>query len=83
MGIYALVDWHVLTPGNPNDGSYSNYWDFWGYISYSNSGKEHMLYEICNEPNGVQWSEIEKYANGVIHMIREKDPNSLIIVGTP
>lgn len=33
LGIYALIDWHTLTPGDPNDGSYNNKWDFWGFMS--------------------------------------------------
>lgn len=56
LGVYIIVDWHTLTPGDPNDGSYNNKWDFWGYISSAFSAKNHLLYEICNEPNGVSWS---------------------------
>jgi len=70
FGIYCLVDWHTLTPGNPNDGSYNNKWDFWGYISNISAGKAHVLYEICNEPNGVSWADVENYANPLISMIR-------------
>jgi aryl-phospho-beta-D-glucosidase BglC (GH1 family) len=56
LGLYVLIDWHVLTPGNPNDASYDHRWDFWGYFSNSLASKKHVLYEICNEPNGVNWS---------------------------
>ena len=42
-----------------------------------------MLYEICNEPNGVDWQAIKRYADQIIPIIRDKDPDSLIIVGTP
>ena len=28
LGMYCLVDWHVLKPGNPNSGQYSGYEDF-------------------------------------------------------
>lgn len=55
LGIYVLVDWHTLTPGDPNDKSYDQKWDFWGYVSSAFSGQTHVLYEICNEPNGVNW----------------------------
>ena len=42
-----------------------------------------VIYEICNEPNGVSWDEIKEYADTVIPVIRENDPDSVIIVGTP
>lgn len=47
------------------------------------SGYNNVLYEICNEPNGVGWAEICAYANDIIPVIRERDPDSVIIVGTP
>ena len=43
-----------------------------------------VLYEICNEPNGqVSWAEIKAYAEEIISVIREKDKDGIIIVGTP
>lgn len=33
LGLYALIDWHVLTPGDPNDGSYNLHNDFWNFMS--------------------------------------------------
>ena len=53
--MYVVIDWHTLTPGDPNDGAYDQKWDFWGFISSTFAGKAHVLYEICNEPNGVNW----------------------------
>ena len=41
-----------------------------------------MLYEIANEPNGVSWASIKSYAEEVIPVIRQRDPDSVIIVGT-
>lgn len=89
--MYYLCDWHVLTPGNPNDGAYSKYGDYFREISsyVKSKGYTHVLYEICNEPNGgagsnsFPWSEIKRYANNVIPIIRGNDPNSIIVVGTP
>lgn len=56
-----------------------------------------MLYEIYNEPSGYNcstaqnpncwhmytWAEIKNYATQVISVIRQNDPNNIIIVGTP
>lgn len=44
---------------------------------------KHVLYEICNEPNGVDWATVKNYANQIIHIIRARDPNGVILVGTP
>ena len=41
------------------------------------------LYEICNEPNGVDWPTVKRYAEQIIPVIRGKDPASVIIVGNP
>ena len=44
----------------------------------------HVLYEICNEPNGgTGWQDIRAYAQEVIGVIRENDADAVVIVGTP
>ena len=42
-----------------------------------------MIYEICNEPNGVDWNTIKSYADQVIPAIRQYDAEAIILVGTP
>jgi aryl-phospho-beta-D-glucosidase BglC (GH1 family)/PKD repeat protein len=81
-GIYCVIDWHVLNPGDPN-ANLTEARDFWTYMSTKHSGKKHVLYEICNEPNGVTWSTIKTYANDIIPRIRANDASTVIIVGTP
>ena len=80
--MYVLIDWHILSDGDPN-----NYLDeakrFFAEMSEKYSGYDNVLYEICNEPNGVDWPAVKRYAEEVIPVIREKDPDSVIIVGTP
>ncbi len=85
-GVYCLIDWHVLNPGDPNDQSaYYNASEFWQYMSNKHKNDKHVLYEICNEPNGTAatWTAITTYANNIIPKIRANDPNTVIIVGTP
>ncbi|MCQ2207503.1 MAG: cellulase family glycosylhydrolase [Paludibacteraceae bacterium] len=86
LGIYFLIDWHVLNPGNPN-AHLNDAIDFWNYMSQKHASKKHIIYEICNEPNGgVQWSGsngVKEYAEKIISTIRKNDPNTIIIVGTP
>lgn len=81
-GIYCLIDWHVLNPGNPNN-NLSAAKEFWDYMSKKHGSKKHVLYEICNEPNGVDWSVVKNYAEAVIPVIRANDSETIIIVGTP
>lgn len=87
-GIYCLIDWHVLNPGNPNDNGYSDASDFWDYMSKKHGSKKHVLYEICNEPNGgVQWSGdsgVKSYAEKMLKIIRDTNKDeTVVIVGTP
>lgn len=83
LGMYVIIDWHILSDQSPlvhKDEAIK----FFDEMSkkYANNGN--VLYEICNEPNGSgSWSEIKKYANEVIPVIRANSPNSVIIVGTP
>lgn len=82
LGIYYIIDWHVLNPGNPNV-NLNEAIEFWDYMSKKHASKKHILYEICNEPNGVQWGTVKEYAEKIISTIRKNDPNTIIIVGTP
>ncbi len=67
-GMYLLIDWHVLTPGNPLSPIYRNRpesgkdlaADFFTYCSRRYKNQKHILYEVCNEPNGVNF-ENEKH----------------------
>ncbi len=83
-GLYCMIDWHVLKNGNPNtDIKYAK--EFWTHIIKKHAKKKHVIFEICNEPNGKEatWSEITKFANEIIPIIRKKDKKAIIIVGTP
>jgi len=83
-GMYCLLDWHHLQNGDPNtDIEYAK--GFFEYMSEKHGQKGHVVYEICNEPNGkeVTWDKIKQYANQIIPIIRANDPQSVIIVGTP
>ncbi|MGN1422805.1 MAG: cellulase family glycosylhydrolase [Oscillospiraceae bacterium] len=84
LGMYVIIDWHVLNPGDP-----SKYTDeaisFFEDISAKYADYPNIIYEICNEPNsGAEWSScIKPYAEKVIPAIRKNDKDAVIIVGTP
>ncbi len=55
-GIYALIDWHMLSPGDPNYFK-NEAKEFWKYMVDKHGNKTHVLFDICNEPNNEgHWS---------------------------
>lgn len=89
LGIYVIVDWHILTPGDPTyytTGAGKASADavaWWQKIATKYKGKSHVLYEIANEPNGVTWNTVKAYHDTVIPAIRAIDPETIILAGTP
>lgn len=81
--MYVIIDWHILSDSNPNI-----YIDeakaFFSEMSAEYADAEHVLYEICNEPNGgTEWSEIKSYAEEVAGVIHENHSDAVILIGTP
>src|SRR6056297_3321467 len=44
-GIYIIIDWHILSDGDPNT-HINEARSFWEYMSQQHAGKDHVLYEI-------------------------------------
>lgn len=84
LGMYIIIDWHILSDGNPQTNK-SEALKFFEEMSSKYKNYDNVLYEICNEPNGgVSWdNDIKPYAEEVIAVIRKNAPDSVIIVGTP
>lgn len=81
--MYVIVDWHILSDGNPNSHK-KEAKAFFKEMSKELKGYNNVIYEICNEPNnGTSWKEIKSYAKSVISTIRENDKKAVIVVGTP
>lgn len=82
LGMYVIIDWHILSDGNPN--TYKEQAKaFFAKMSSRYAEYGNVIYEICNEPNGTGWDEIKKYADEIIPVIRANDKDAIIIVGTP
>lgn len=84
LGMYVIIDWHILNPGDPS--KYTNEAiEFFDYITEKYADYPNILYEIANEPNsGADWgNNVKPYAEKVIPVIRENDEDAVIIVGTP
>lgn len=80
--MYLIIDWHILSDGDPNIYIEESKL-FFAEMAEKYKECNNVIYEICNEPNGVDWPTVKSYAEQIIPIIREKDPASLIIVGTP
>lgn len=84
LGMYVIIDWHILSDGNPQANK-TEALKFFEEISSKYKNYDNVLYEICNEPNGgASWDgDIKPYAEEVVKVIRKNSPDSVIIVGTP
>ena len=92
-GLYCIVDWHFmneLNEKNEDSGDPNDYIEeasaFFRMVAQEVADKQykHILYEVCNEPSGVEWETIKNYAETIIDIITSIDTNKpIIIVGTP
>jgi endoglucanase len=80
-GMYVIVDWHQLTPGDPN-ANLALARTFFAEIAQRHGGKPNILYDVANEPNGTAWSRIKAYHEAIIPVVRAADPDSVILLGT-
>jgi endoglucanase len=96
LGMYALIDWHLHFPGDPN-ALLETATEFFDYMSRTHGHRKNVLYEIANEPSrhsGVCpdarkpardcfWTDcIKPYAEKIIATIRKNDPDGIVVVGT-
>lgn len=75
--IYVIIDWHShnvnLTEAKA----------FFAEMSKKYAKYPNIIYEVFNEPDNESWSEVKTYAEEIIKVIRENDPNNVILVGCP
>lgn len=83
LGMYVIIDWHILSDQDPNAHK-EEALSFFREMSSAYADYENVLYEICNEPNGyASWDSVKEYACEVIPVIRENDSDAVILVGSP
>jgi endoglucanase len=81
QGIYVIIDFHTS-----NANSYVNEAKtFFNEMSAKYKDSPNVLYEVWNEPGpNVSWSDtIKPYCETIINVIRQNDPDNIIICGTP
>lgn len=79
-GMYAIVDFHNVSYGDPQASTESAK-TFFENFAEKHKDKDNIIYEIVNEPHGVEWATIKDYAEEVIPVIRKYD-DSPVVVGT-
>jgi endoglucanase len=80
-GLYAIIDWHMLDPGDPN-ANLDRARTFFAQVAARHRDKPNVLYELANEPSGVHWDSIKSYADRIIPVIRAQDSDGIVLVGT-
>lgn len=75
--IYVIIDWHSHNI-NLKEAKV-----FFAEMSKSYGKYPNVIYEIFNEPDYETWEEVKAYSEEVIQVIRENDPDNIILVGCP
>lgn len=82
LEMYVIVDWHILSDGNPLTNMEMAI-EFFDQMTEEFKDYNNIIYEICNEPNGSSWADVTEYAKKIIPIIRKHDKDAVILVGTP
>lgn len=82
--MYVIIDWHILSDGNPNTYK-TQALAFFRKMAKKYKDTPSVIFEICNEPNGnVSWSgEVKPYAQDVVNAIRAEGADNVILIGSP
>jgi endoglucanase len=80
LGVYVIIDWHDHTAqAHVQQASV-----YFAAAAEEFGAYPNVLYETYNEPLQVSWLDVVKpYHEAVSAVIREKDPDNIIIMGTP
>lgn len=83
LGLYVIIDWHILDPGDPMV-NLAAAKQFFARVARRHRDKTNVIYEVANEPNGasVTWNRIKRYHQQIIPVIRRQSPHSVILLGT-
>ncbi len=83
LGLYVIIDWHILNDGNPNQYKRESI-EFFTDMAKRYKDTPNVLFEIANEPNGdVQWvRDIKPYSEEVVKAIRGQGAKNIVILGS-
>jgi len=75
--IYVIIDWHS------HGIQLNEARRFFGEMAKQYGKHPNVIYEIFNEPDKETWQEVKTYSEEIIKVIREHDPDNIILVGSP
>lgn len=76
-GVYAIIDWHAH---DPNTEAAKR---FFSEMAERYKSCPNVIYELYNEPDYETWDEVKAHCIPLIEIIREKNPDALIMIGCP
>jgi len=76
--VYVIIDWHSHNADNELEAATA----FFTEMAQTYGKKDHVIFELYNEPKEITWSTIKTYATSIISTIRQYSDN-LVLVGTP
>jgi endoglucanase len=80
LGVYVIIDWHDHTAEMHQEQAAA----FFAQMAEEFGSYPNVFYEIYNEPKQISWPQVLKpYHQAVSAAIRERDPDNVIIMGTP
>lgn len=82
-GVYLIIDWHEIAEVADED---ANTRAFWTYMAPRYKDREHVIYEVYNEPKQTpdNWDAFKSgYAQGWVDLIRAQAPRTLLLMGGP
>ncbi|MDE7479489.1 MAG: glycoside hydrolase family 5 protein, partial [Lachnospiraceae bacterium] len=85
LGMYAIIDWHVLNY-NPNE-DLEDATAFFQKYAAMYKDYENVMFEICNEPTGTEWfdasdNDLYSYCTKLTNVIRECGSDAIVVCGT-
>ena len=80
LGVYVIIDWHDHTA----EAHQQQASEYFAAAAQEFGAFPNVFYETYNEPVRVDWSTVVKpYHEAVSAVIRQNDPDNVIIMGTP
>jgi endoglucanase len=76
-GIYVIIDWHS------HNINLAEAKTFFREMATAYGKYPNVIYELFNEPDKESWEEVKAYSVELIKLIREIDPDNIILVGSP
>ena len=75
--MYVIIDWHSHNIRLHEAKA------FFQSVAGKYKDYPNIIYEIFNEPENIEWSNVKAYSEEIIKTIREIDSKNIILVGSP